>query len=162
MSYAFRFTRVRAVAYVLPVVAALLLSACAGGPPFQPPPVADAKADIVVFRTSSIVGGANVDIVAVNDVFIARLSSGTYAIHTVEPGTIHVSRRAGSILGSGSNVGYGLGGLVGLLDGFHEVAAFEAEAGRRYYVRFSHGKRVEEKEALKLMDGLERLDPPEH
>lgn len=146
------------VGAVVAAVIMLGLSACAGGPPFQPPPMTQGTADIVLFRTSSMVGAANADIVAINDRFAARLTSGTYAIQSVAPGSVEVTRKTGSVLGSGSDAGWGLGGLVGAVDGFRPIASFEVEAGKRYYLRFPHGKRVEENEALALMGGLDRVE----
>lgn len=137
----------------------LLVAACASGPPFELLPADSDKVTLYAFRTSSIVGGGNSDIVAVNDRFIGRLNSGTYVVYTAGPGDLSVTRKAGSILGSGDNLGWGLGGLVGALDGFHEVASFTGEPGGIYFVRFPHGKLVPNDEAIGMMDGLENVSP---
>jgi Protein of unknown function (DUF2846) len=140
----------------------ILLAACASGPPFRMAPADSEKATIYAFRTSSIVGGANSDIVAVNDRFIGRLNSGTYAVYKTGPGELRVTRKAGSILGSGESAGWGLGGLVGAIDGFVEVVNFTGEPGRIYFVRFPHGKLVPNQEAMGMMDGLENVTPEAH
>lgn len=148
------------LALILPV---LWLSGCAtaNGPPFVlKPPVSD-QATIYAFRPASIVGGGNSDIVAVNDHFIGRVNSGTYAVYQTDPGMIKITRKAGSLWGSGDKGGWGLGALVGALDGYHEVTSFEAKAGEIYFVQFSEGVPVAKDEALKLMDGLENITPSE-
>lgn len=140
-------------------VLCLVLAGCASGPPFTLPSTADNKVTIYAFRTSSMVGGANSDIVAVNDRFIGRLNSGTYVVYEVEPGPIVVSRKTGSILGKGNKGGWGLGGLVGAVDGFRVVEEFSGTAGEVYFVRFSKGKLVEKDEALERMNGLKNVTP---
>lgn len=140
----------------------LLLASCASnGPPFVMQNPSPSFVTIYAFRTSSIVGGGNSDIVAVNDRFIGRINSGTYSVYQTEPGLIVVTRKGGSILGSGDNVGWGLGGLVGIIDGFKKVVEFTGKAGDVYFVRFSHGQLVDKKEALSMMDGLENVTPME-
>ena len=147
----------RAIVVIFSLV--FVLVGCASAPPFKPPAASADKVTIYAFRTSSIVGGANSDIVAVNDRFIGRLNSGTYAVYEMGEGDISVSRKAGSILGSGDSAGWGLGGLVGAVDGFREVVRFDGRAGSTYFVRFPHGKLVENNEALELMGGLENVTP---
>lgn len=137
----------------------LLLPACASGPAFVPEPAAGNQVTIYAFRTSSIVGGGNSDIVAVNDRFVGRLNSGTYTVYRSEPGTIRITRKTGSILGSGQRVGWGLGGFVGLVDGFIEVASFTGSENQTYFVRFPHGKLVPNDAALEMMDGLKNVTP---
>ncbi len=139
----------------------LLLSACASpkGPPFELQPAAEGKVTIYAFRTASIVGGANSDIVSVNDRFIGRLNSGTYAVYMTEPGKLRVAQKTGSIWGDGESGGWGLGGLVGAIDGFQEIVAFEGEANQIYFVRFPHGEMVPNEEALEMMDRLENVTP---
>ena len=133
--------------------------ATASGPPFVMPELPEDMVTIFAFRTASIVGGGNSDIVAVNGRFIGRINSGTYAVHQVEPGPIVVSRKGGSIFGSGENAGWGLSGVVGYLDGFITVAEIDGKAGEVYFIRFSHGDMVDRKEAIPLMDKLERVTP---
>ena len=139
----------------------LFLTSCASGPPFVMPPLSANNVTIYAYRPSSIVGGANSDIIAVNDKFIGRLNSGTYTVYETEPGPIKVTRKGGSRLGSGSNAGWGLGGLVGAIDGFHVVAEFQGIAGNAYFIKFSDGKRVSNEKALSEMDGLENVTPAE-
>ena len=133
------------------------LAGCASGPAFVMQQPSTEKVTIYAFRTSSMVGAANSDIVAVNDRFIGRLNSGTYAVYEVDPGPIVVSRKAGSALGKGNKAGWGLGGLVGAVDGFRVVEEFTAKAGEVVFVRFSHGKRVATDKALEKMDGLKNV-----
>ena len=144
------------------IITVSLLSACAtaDGPPFSLSPVVEGKTTIYAFRTASIVGGGNSDIVSVNDQFIGRLNSGTYAVYNTEPGKLVVKRKTGSIFfGEGESSGWGLGGLVGAIDGFVEVVTFTGEANQIYFVRFSHGELVPNKEALEMMDRLENVTP---
>jgi len=139
-----------------------LLSACAtaNGPAFSLSPVVEGKTTIYAFRTASIVGGGNSDIVSVNDHFIGRINSGTYAVYNTEPGNIVVKRKAGSIFfGKGENSGWGLGALVGAIDGFVEVVTFTGEANKNYFIRFSHGELVPNDEAIEMMDRLENITP---
>ncbi len=146
--------------FLLSSFSLLLLTSCAtSGPPFvmQEPPVD--QVTIYAFRTSSIVGGGNSDIVAVNDRFVGRINSGTYSVYHTKPGPIVVTRKGGSLFGSGEDAGWGLGGVVGFLDGFHTVAEFTGKAGEVYFVRFSAGELVNNKDALELMDGLENVTP---
>ena len=140
---------------------ALLLSACAtaSGPPFNLSPTIDDKATVYAFRTASIVGGANSDIVSINDHFIGRLNSGTYAVYNTEPGELVVKRKTGSIWGEGESGGWGLGGLVGAIDGFIEVETFTGMANHIYFVRFPQGELVPNDEALEMMDRLENVTP---
>ncbi len=137
----------------------ILVASCSSTPEaqFVMPALAADKVTIYAFRTSSLVGGANSDIVAVNNQFIGRLNSGTYAVYEVEPGLITVSRKGGSILGRGDKVGWGLGAVVGKVDGFRVVEEFTGQAGDVYFVRFSHGKRVDKTEALEKMSGLKNI-----
>ena len=134
-------------------------AACASGPPVELPPPPEGHATIYAFRTSSPVGAANVDIVSANDRFVGRLRSGTWAVLAVPPGPVVVKRKAGSVLGSGQSAGWGLGGLVGAVDGFVSIEEFEAEAGQAYFVRFPHGRRVEATDARLLMRGLDEVTP---
>lgn len=146
--------------FKIPVIAlVLLLSGCASGPAFVMQEPSSEKVTIYAFRTSSMVGGANSDIVAVNDRFIGRLNSGTYVVYEVEPGPIVVSRKTGSLLGKGNKAGWGLGGLVGMVDGFRVIEKFTGRPGEVYFVRFSHGKLVDADEALEKMDGLKNVTP---
>lgn len=146
--------------YIL-IFIVFLLSACAtpNGPPFAFSPPVEGKVAIYAFRTASIVGGANSDIVSVNDHFIGRLNSGTYTVYNANPGKIVVKRKAGSILGSGEDVGWGLGGLVGAIDGFVEVVSFTGKAGQSFFIRFPHGELVSNDEAIVMMDRLENVTP---
>jgi hypothetical protein len=139
----------------------LIVSGCASGPTFVIPELSEDKVTIFAFRTSSMVGAANSDIVSVNDRFIGRLNSGTYTVFVTDPGPIIIKRKAGSALGKGKNVGWGLGGLVGAVDGFRIVEEFTGVAGESYFVRFSHGKLVDSDEALAKMDGLKNVTPEE-
>lgn len=141
------------------LICVALLSACASGPVFQQESAAADKVTLYAFRTASIVGGGNSDIVAVNDRFIGRLNSGTYAVYRTEPGSVKITRKTGSRLGSGQNLGWGLGGLVGAVDGFVEVASFTGSANQIYFIRFPHGKLVPNDEALEMMDGLKNVTP---
>ena len=147
----------KVIVVILSVI--FVLTGCASAPAFNPPAASVDKVTIYAFRTSSIVGGANSDIVAVNDQFIGRLNSGTYAVYEMDEGEVSVSRKAGSILGSGDSAGWGLGGLVGAVDGFREVVRFVGRAGSTYFVRFPHGTLVENAQALELMGGLENVTP---
>lgn len=142
-------------------ITVLLLSACAtaDGPLFSLSPVVSEKSTIYAFRTASIVGGANSDIVSVNDRFIGRLNSGTYAVYYAEPGEQTVKRKTGSIWGEGESGGWGLGGLVGAIDGFVEVVKFRSDPGKIYFVRFPHGELVANDDALEMMDHLENITP---
>ncbi len=142
-------------------VFALMLSACASpkGPPFELKPAREGKATIYAFRTASIVGGANSDIVSVNDRFIGRLNSGNYTVYMAEPGKLRVARKTGSIWGEGESGGWGLGGLVGAIDGFQEIVTFEGKANQIYFIRFPHGEMMPNEEALELMDRLENVTP---
>ena len=151
--------RTRRRAAIAAVLALLLLSGCASGPPFEGPPAPDGQAWIYAFRTSSMVGAANVDIVTVNERFVGRLSSGTWARIAVDPGPVVVARKAGSVLGSGQSAGWGLGGLVGAVDGFIVVEEFVAEPGQTYFVRFPHGERVAPDRARDWMRGLDDVTP---
>lgn len=141
------------------IVLVSLLSACASpdGPPFNLLPADEGKATVYAFRTASIVGGGNSDIVAINDRFIGRLNSGTYAVYKTEPGILRIARKTGSIFGEGQSAGWGLGGLVGAIDGFQEVVTLDGEANQIYFVRFPHGELVPNAEALELMDRLENV-----
>lgn len=144
----------------LTVTVFLIISGCASGPDFVMQDPSTEMATIYAFRTSSMVGAANSDIVAVNDKFIGRLNSGTYVMYEVSPGPVVISRKAGSVLGKGNKAGWGLGGLVGAVDGFIVVEEFTAAAGEVYFVRFSHGKLVERTKALEKMNGLKNVTPP--
>ena len=141
------------------IVLLLIFSGCASGPVFVMQEPSKEKVTIYAFRTASMVGGANSDIIAINDRFIGRLNSGTYVVYEVEPGPIVVSRKVGSILGKGNKAGWGLGGLVGAVDGFRVVEEFTGVAGEVYFVRFSHGKLVKIDEALEKMNGLNNVTP---
>ncbi|MDH3469104.1 MAG: DUF2846 domain-containing protein [Gammaproteobacteria bacterium] len=144
------------------IITVWLLSACASadGPPFSLSPIIDGKTTIYAFRTASIVGGGNSDIVSVNDRFIGRLNSGTYAVYNTEPGELLVKRKTGSIFfGEGESGGWGLGGLVGLIDGFVEVVSFTGNSNQIYFIRFPHGELVPNDEALEMMDRLENVTP---
>lgn len=145
------------------VFIALLLTACAtpNGPPFTLSPPVEGKVTIYAFRTASIVGGANSDIVSVNDHFIGRLNSGTYAIYHANPGQLVIKRKTGSALGSGQDAGWGLGGLVGAIDGFRELVSFTGKPGQTYFVRFPHGELVPNDKAIVMMDRLENVTPAE-
>ncbi|MEM9176240.1 MAG: hypothetical protein AAGC67_13520 [Myxococcota bacterium] len=149
----------RSLALALSIGFALATTSCASGPPFAVPSAPEGQAWVFAFRTSSMVGAANVDIVAANARFVGRLRSGTWAAIAVDPGPVVVSRKAGSVLGSGQGVGFGLGGLVGAVDGFVVVEEFVAEPGHAYFVRFPHGKRVEPERARELMSGLDDVTP---
>jgi len=148
---------------ILVLIAAVsLLSACAtaDGPPFSLSPAVEGKTTIYAFRTASIVGGGNSDIVSVNDRFIGRINSGTYAVYSTEPGVLVVKRKTGSIFfGEGESAGWGLGGLIGAIDGFVEVATFTGKANHIYFVRFPHGALVPNDEAVGMMDRLENVTP---
>lgn len=140
----------------------LALSACASpdGPPFELSAATEGKARIYAFRTASIVGGGNSDIVAINGRFIGRLNSGTYSVYEVEPGPVTVSRKGGSIFfGEGEEVGWGLGALSGAIEGYIDLLEFDTEPGRIYFVRFPHGELVANEQALELMDRLEDVTP---
>ena len=137
------------------------LSGCASGPAFVMPDISDGKVTVFAFRTSSMVGAANSDIVSVNDRFIGRLNSGTYVVYEADPGPIVVKRKAGSALGKGDKSGWGLGGLVGAVDGFSVVEEFTGIAGESYFVRFSHGELVSPEKALEKMNGLKDVTPNE-
>jgi hypothetical protein len=152
----------KSVLFKLPIWIFLLwLGGCAtaNGPPFVLKPAVADKATIYAFRPASIVGGGNSDIVAVNNHFIGRVNSGTYSVYQVDPGMVSVTRKAGSLWGSGEEGGWGLGALVGAIDGYIEVARFEAKPNQIYFVQFSEGELVSNEEALKLMDGLEDVTP---
>ena len=140
-----------------------VIGGCASpkGPAFEMPPVATDKVTVYAFRPASIVGGGNSDLVAVNGQFIGRVNSGTYAVYETDPGTLLISRKVGSIFFSeGEDAGWGLGAVVGALDGYVEVFATDAAAGEVYFVRFSSGELVPMAEALPLMDGLVDVTPP--
>jgi hypothetical protein len=141
------------------IIAISYIVGCASGPPFQLQPAIKDQVTIYAFRTSSIVGGANSDIVAVNDHFIGRLNSGTYAVYRTEPGLIKITRKTGSRWASGQDSGWGLGGLVGAVDGFVEMTTFTGKANEIYFIRFPHGELVANDEALEMMDGLENVTP---
>ena len=98
-----------------------LLSACASpsGPPFELQPAVSDKVTIYAFRIASIVGGGNSYLTAVNNRFIGRINSGTYAVYVTEPGEKMVSMKAGSIFfGEGEELGFLLRGHIRLnLDG---------------------------------------------
>ncbi len=139
-----------------------LLAACASpdGPPFELQPATAGKAVVYAFRTASIVGGGNTDLVTVNERFIGRLTSGSYAVYEADPGPLSIARKAGSIFsGEGETGGWGLGAVIGAIDGYIEVVALEAEAGEIYFVRFPHGELVPNQQALTMMDGLENVTP---
>ena len=146
---------------IIVAIYCFFISGCASGPDFVMPKLSERKVTIFAFRSSSMVGAANSDIVAVNDRFIGRLNSGTYVVYEAEPGPIVIKRKAGSALGKGDKSGWGLGGLVGAVDGFRTVEEFTGSAGKSYFVRFSRGKLLNSDEALKKMDGLKNVTPHE-
>ena len=143
--------------FALVVMMLMFVAACASreGPSFAlPAPPAD-QVTIYAFRTASIVGGGNTDIVAVNDRFIGRLKSGSYAVYRTDPGPIRITRKAGSIFGSGDRGGWGPGAVVGYFDGFIEEAVFDGKANEIYFIRFPQGEMVPREVALPLMNRLE-------
>jgi hypothetical protein len=134
---------------------AAFAAGCASGPPFQPASPKPEAALLYLYRPSSIVGGANHYIVAVNGNPVARLSSGSYFVMDQAPGQVVVSRKAASAL-----LGWGPGAIVGELEGFVETDRFEVKNGQRYFVDFPGGKRVaDDSEALREMRGLELSAP---
>jgi len=139
----------------------VLLAGCATGPAFAPDPPSPGRVRVYVFRTHSPVGAANSDLVAVNGRFVARLNSGTWAVHETEVGRVEVTRRVASSLGWGQSLGWGLGALVGLVDGFRPLVSFEGEAGGIYFVRLPHGKAVTREVAVRKMRGLRDVTPTE-
>ena len=147
------------IARVLPAVVALVLVGCgSSGPPFvMPDPPAD-RVTIYAFRPASIVGGGNSDILAVNDRFIGRVNSGTYAVYHTEPGPIVVKRMVRAIYWQANDPEWGLYGTLARLEGFTKVAEFNGKPGEVYFLR-SYGELVGKKEALPLMDGLENITP---
>jgi hypothetical protein len=133
---------------------AVVTAGCASGPPFQAAAPKPEAALLYLYRPSSIVGGGNHYIVAVNGKAVARLSSGSYFALDQAPGQVVVSRQAASALG------WGPGSIVGALEGFVETDRFEAKNGQRYFVTFPAGKLVaSEAEALREMSGLEPSPP---
>lgn len=90
------------------------------------------------------------------------VNSGTYAVNETNPGALRISRKAGSIFfGEGDDAGWGLGAVVGALDGYIDIVEIDAKVGEVYFVRFSQGELVPMEEALPLMDGLENVTPLE-
>jgi hypothetical protein len=141
---------------------AAMLAACASpsGPPFVLQPVVPDQTTIYAFRIASIVGGGNSYLTAVNDKFIGRLDSGTYAVYVTEPGRKVVSMRAGSIFfGEGEELGWGLGAFVGAVDGYVEMLEFDTEPGKIYFVQIPDGDLIPNDEALQMMDRLENVTP---
>jgi hypothetical protein len=139
-----------------------ILVACAspGGPPFVLQPAAPEKATIYAFRIASIVGGGNAYITAINDKFIGRLNSGTYARYVTEPGKQRVTMKGASIFfGEGEESGWGLGAVIGALDGYVDMLEFDAEPGGVYFVQIPDGDLVDKDEALEMMDRLEDITP---
>jgi len=124
---------------------------------FQP---AQPKADsalLYLYRTSSMVGAANHEIAAVNGKPVAEMESGSYFVLDIPPGKTMITRKAASAL-FGSY--WGLGALVGAIDGFVETEQFEAKAGQRYFVRFPSGElEKDETDALEDLRGLTLLEP---
>lgn len=138
----------------------ILLVACAspGGPPFKLQPAVSDKVTIYAFRTASIVGGGNSYLTAVNDRFIGRLNSGTYAVYVTEPGEKTISMKAGSIFfGKGEDLGYGFTALVGAIDGYVELLKFDTRPGNIYFVRIPDGELIANDEAIQMMDRLENV-----
>ena len=140
----------------------LALSACAtpDGPPFVlKPPVTD-KTTIYAFRIASIVGGGNAYITAINGKFIGRLDSGTYARYVTKPGKQLVTMKSASIFfGEGEESGWGLGAVVGALDGYIDMLEFDALPGEYYFVQIPDGALIDKDEALEMMDRLEDITP---
>jgi len=139
-----------------------LLSACAspGGPPFELQPAISDKVTIYAFRIASIVGGGNSYLTAVNNRFIGRINSGTYAVYVTGPGEKMVSMKAGSIFfGEGEELGFGFTALIGAIDGYVEMLKFDTKPGNIYFVRIPDGELIANDEAIQMMDRLENVTP---
>ncbi len=144
------------------ILMASMLAACASpsGPPFVLKPAVPEQSTIYAFRIASIVGGGNSYLTAVNGKFIGRLNSGTYSRYVTEPGNKVVAMKAGSIFfGEGEELGWGLGALVGAIDGYVDMVEFEAKPGGIYFVQIPDGELIDNVEALELMDRLENITP---
>jgi Protein of unknown function (DUF2846) len=139
------------------LVLVLVAWGCASGPSFQPAQPKSDMALLYLYRTSSMVGAANHEIAAVNGKPVAEMESGSYFMMDLPVGETVITRKAASALFGSS---WGLGALVGALDGFVETEQFEAYAGRRYFVRFPSGElEKDEAEALDDLRGLDLLHP---
>jgi hypothetical protein len=131
---------------------ALLVGCATGGPPFKPDSPSPGMGLLYLYRPSSMVGAGNHYVAAINGKPTARLKSGSYLPVEVTPGTITISRLATSALG------WGLGSIVGALEGFVETSKVEARPGQTYFIHFPRGTRTDnEAEALADMAGSERL-----
>jgi hypothetical protein len=140
----------------------MMLVACASpsGPPFELKPAVPEKSTIYAFRIASIVGGGNSYITAINGKFIGRLNSGTYAKYVTQPGNQLVAMKAASIFfGEGEESGWGLGAVVGALDGYVDMLKFNAAPGEIYFVQIPQGELIDNDAALEMMDRLEDVTP---
>ena len=143
-------------------IVCMILVACASpsGPPFELKPAVQDKATIYAFRIASIVGGGNSYITAINGKFIGRLNSGTYARYLTNPGKQVVAMKGASIFfGKGEELGWGLGAVVGAIDGYIDMLEFEADPGEIYFVQIPEGDLIEKDKALRMMDRLENITP---
>lgn len=140
----------------------MMLTACASpdGPPFVLKPAVPEKVTIYAFRIASIVGGGNSYITAINGKFIGRLNSGTYTRHITNPGKQVVAMKGASIFfGEGEDLGWGMGALIGAIDGYVDMLEFNAEPGEIYFVQIPEGDLVDKDEALEKIDRLENITP---
>ena len=81
-------------------------------------------------------------------------------INKAKLGKFRVKRKNGSsIFGEGESGGWGLGWLVGAIDGFQDIVTISGKTNDIYFVRFPHGELVSNSEALKMMDGLNNVTP---
>lgn len=140
----------------------IMLTACASpsGPPFVLKPAVPEKATIYAFRIASIVGGGNSYITAINGKFIGRLNSGTYTRYLTKSGKQTVAMKGASIFfGKGEELGWGLGAVIGAIDGYIDMLEFEAEPGEIYFVQIPEGELIDNDIALEMVDRLEDVTP---
>lgn len=142
----------------IPLIAALLaavLSACsAGGPEFTAPPAPSDKAVIWLFRPSTVVGGGNTDHIAINRRHVVSLDIGEYHAAEVDPGPVTIEFRQ-----TAPWMFLSLRALQELGD-FEQVLAFDAGAGKNYYLEFSEAELVDAERAGSRIGSMTRAEPP--
>jgi hypothetical protein len=131
------------------------LAACsAGGPRFTAPAAPSDKAVVYVFRPSSVVGGANTDLIAFNDKPVAVLDNGEYIPVEVDPGPVKVSFRQKLPWIALSFR------LLQEIGGYSEMLTIDAQPGKTYFLELSQVELVGAERAASRIGGMTQVPPP--